>query len=637
MNKERINKLANGYDKDVLVELLRGENFEIEEVDRDDLVSGMDKYKSCNQLGQIVTSDDEKVLIAEVPVSESLSERSSRKKQFDIGKKLLAEQPTYSAVIFLFHSPEGNFRCSLIYPKFLGTRREYNSFRRYTFYVNKDHSNKTFRNQLTSADWSTLGGIKDSFSVTKVTNEFFKEYKQLFETLVEHIKSDSHFPKFAEEHGLSIEEMAKKLLGQIVFIYFLQRKKWLGAKKGASIANGDPNFLRSLFEKAKKEIENSAGEINFFNDFLEYLFYDALNNPPAKAASFYRERFDCQIPFLNGGLFEPIPDYKWSERFLEIPDEIFSNYEGTGVLDVFDSYNFTIDESSDDDQEVSDDPEMLGKVFENLIEENIRKGTGSYYTPREIVHFMVRESLKNYLTTNTKVDVNLIDKIVEHSNYEDILKQDIALEINKALKTITVVDPACGSGAFPIALLQEIARICQQMEEVCEKKPKSLYELKKEIIQNSIYGVDIDPGAVDIARLRFWLSLIVDQDIEVDDIEPLPNLDFKIMQGNSLLEDIYIGGQKIKINLESRKKVDRRTREGRLFEVGEIPGETLSLGFQDGEKVAEKLIRYHSEYFKENNPFKKVELKKEIDRLEDELIIAGHNDAALAGGLFNAS
>lgn len=475
--------------------------------------------------------------------------------------------------------------------------------------------------------------LESRFDVEVVTKEFFNNYKKLYTKLLDYLKNDKAFNAFSAKHGLELEIFGKKLLGQIVFIYFLQKKGWLGAKKGDNIFNGDKTFLRSLFEKCKQDGNN------FFNDYLEHLFYDCLNKIPERAGSFYREKFDCQIPFLNGGLFEPINDYQWRNEFINIPNEIFSNNEDSGILDVFDLYNFTIDENTPDDQEISVDPEMLGKVFENLLESNTRKGQGAFYTPREIVHYMCRESLVNYLATNHS---NLTEEnIRNYINYGDSLNKGIAelgrewkgesftpgqfSELNELLRNIKVVDPACGSGAFLVGMLQEIVRLRTFLQltpdsELFSKSSNSIkeltvYDLKKETIQNCIYGVDIDPGAIDIAKLRFWLSIVVEENIE--DIEPLPNLDYKIMQGNSLLEDLVIGDSVIPLKFEGKKKIDGRTKEKKdLFNESH----QAKLFIDESEALVEKLEKYHTEYFHVTDPEKKKILKKRIDGVEDELI-----------------
>ena len=179
-------------------------------------------------------------------------------------------------------------------------------------------------------------------------------------------------------------------MGQIVFLYFLQKKGWLGVAKGQDWGTGPHDFLRRLANGDYGKYDN------FFNDVLEPLFYDTLATDRGHEA--WCNRFQCRIPFLNGGLFEPLGDYDWRKIDIALPNKLFTNsavfeegITGTGVLDVFDRYNFTVNEAEPLEKEVAIDPEMLGKVFENLIEDNRRKGLGAYYTPRDIVHYMCQE------------------------------------------------------------------------------------------------------------------------------------------------------------------------------------------------------------------------------------------------------
>lgn len=559
--------------------------------------------------------------------------------------KILSENWTKKALVVFNSKNSENWRLSLMTISFDINEKNkivsnLSNPKRKSFFLGPNAKIATAKQFLFSK-----GKVKDfedlesRFDVEVVTKEFFNNYKKLYTKLLDYLENDKAFNAFSTRHGLELEIFGKKLLGQIVFIYFLQKKGWLGAKKGDNISNGDRTFLRSLFDKCKQNGKN------FFNDCLEDLFYSCLNKLPERAGSFYREKFDCQIPFLNGGLFEPINDYKWQNEFINIPDKIFSNNEGGGILDVFDLYNFTIDENTPDDQEISVDPEMLGKVFENLLESSTRKGQGAFYTPREIVHYMCRESLVNYLATNHS---NLSEKnIRNYINYGDSLNKGIEelgknwkgesftpgqfSELNELLRNIKVVDPACGSGAFLVGMLQEIVRLRTFLQLTPDSelfssssnsiKELTIYDLKKETIQNCLYGVDIDPGAIDIAKLRFWLSIVVEENIE--DIEPLPNLDYKIMQGNSLLEDLVIGDSVILLKFEGKNKIDGRTKEKKdLFNENH----QAKLFIDESEALVEKLEKYHTEYFNITDPDKKKILKKKIDGIEDELIQSKCNE-----------
>ncbi|MBI1747750.1 MAG: N-6 DNA methylase [Acidobacteria bacterium] len=257
-----------------------------------------------------------------------------------------------------------------------------------------------------------LADIEEAFSVEAVTREFFKRYAQLFgdihEALEKLVEMDNTIRDEFQAKGVHTVDFARKLMGQIVFLYFLQKKGWLGVAKGQDWGTGPHDFLRQLVGRAsslfssKANRQDACSTINFFNDILEPLFYDTLATDRGHEA--WCKRFQCRIPFLNGGLFEPSGGYDWRETDILLPNRLFTNTDfveegiiGAGVLDVFDRYNFTVNEAEPLEKEVAIDPEMLGKVFENLIEENRRKGLGAYYTPREIVHYMCQESLINYL------------------------------------------------------------------------------------------------------------------------------------------------------------------------------------------------------------------------------------------------
>ncbi len=402
----------------------------------------------------------------------------------------------------------------------------------------------------------TLAQIETAFSVEAVTTEFFEQYKALFLDLKDELdnlaKKDKTIAAEFAAKKISTANFAKKLMGQIVFLYFLQKKGWLGVPKGGDWGDGPHNFLRQLFDG------RFGGHKNFFNDILEPLFYDTLATDRSHEKDFCTI-FKCRIPFLNGGLFEPLRDYDWEKTDIIVPNEIFSNNKrtkddiGTGILDVFDRYNFTVNEAEPLEKEVAIDPEMLGKVFENLLGVQERKSKGSFYTPREIVHYMCQESLINYLDTALNTDNEIVPrKDIETfiylgeqiSHYEAVdakypIKMPVTIKkyarlIDEKLATITVCDPAIGSGAFPVGMMQEIVRARSSLTNYLDVHERTAYHFKRHAIQNCLYGVDIDSGAVEIAKLRLWLSLVVDEE-DVQQIKPLPNLDYKIVAGNSLI------------------------------------------------------------------------------------------------------
>jgi len=457
--------------------------------------------------------------------------------------------------------------------------------RRYSFLMGSEAKLGTIHDKLLNSNKlektkriNDFNDLIERFSVESVSKLFFKEYRELYENIKAIFSNIPVFNIVASKHVDSnfLELFSRKLLGQIVFIYFLQRKKWLGGNpSNIKWDDGKKDFLRWAFKYCEQN------NLNFFDNFLEKLFYKGFNE---KNDSFDINKTYIKVPFLNGGLFEKF--YESDETLiLHPPNSLFSDKEETGILDVFDRYNFTIDENTFFEQEVAVDPEMLGKVFENLLPENLRKGKGTYYTPREIVSYMTRESLINFLKTKLQTqdceDNIIYEKIRRLFDYKDfyISKKeseefgkefetqfyemlDIVEDVNKHLKDIKIVDPAVGSGAFPMGILLEIVSLREYIEkEFLNNNIITRYELKRETIQNSIYGVDIDPGAVEIAKLRFWLSLVVD----AVEPEPLPNLDYKIMQGDSLIESfagINFGEKKETDKIETEKeKIERLHRK----------------------------------------------------------------------------
>ncbi len=365
----------------------------------------------------------------------------------------------------------------------------------------------------------TINKIKDAFGVEAMSKAFFDEYRDVhYAGFVDYLMR-SNFKKSAfNGNDKDVRDFVKKLLGRIVFLYFLQKKGWLGAKD-TSYKNGDKNFMTNFFKKAGA---NDA----FYANWLSKLFFDALNNERPNDDFTMPDGESIKIPYLNGGLFE-----KDTEKydFLTFPSDLFTN-----LFEFFDQYNFTIFEDSPEEHTVAVDPEMLGHIFENLLEDN--KDKGAFYTPKEIVHYMTQESLIEYLHTKLPdADRTNLEHFVKNkvSTGSTSLSKEHKKAIDEKLDSVKICDPAIGSGAFPMGLLQEIFGL----------KERIAYDLglpwsgelaaktKENIIQKSIYGVDIERGAVDIARLRFWLSLIVDEEMP----KALPNLDYKIVVGNSLV------------------------------------------------------------------------------------------------------
>jgi len=522
---------------------------------------------------------------------------------------------------------------------------EFTPAKRWSFLVGKNENSHTAQSQLVGilADDEvapSLDELEQAFSIETVTNEFFTKYTDLFlrmkEALDVLLENDPQLKVDFDRNKINTADFAKKTMGQMAFLYFLQKKGWFGVARDKDWGTGVKNFLRKVFERREKYGEN------FFDDVLEPLFYNALAKDRSEKNDIYPELNDCRMPFLNGGLFEPMNGYSWDETHIRLPDELFSNDTktkegdiGDGILDVFDRYNFTVNESEPLEQEVAVDPEMLGKVFENLLEIKDRKSKGAFYTPREIVHYMCQESLINYLETETNnlIPKNDIESFIQQGsqiiqNDKSIIEQrndegklllcqsviDQAEELDGLLANIKVCDPAVGSGAFPLGMLNEIVTARTILGIHLRNNP-STYNLKLHAISNSIYGVDIDPGAVEIAKLRFWLSLVVEE----DNPTPLPNLEHKIMQGNSLVSQ-YEGIE--------------------LFD-DDFLNSAESINDEKNE-IQEKLDEIQKEYFSlhstgEFTTARKLEIEGEIKRLQRRLKFLGskNNTVTETGSLFD--
>lgn len=355
-----------------------------------------------------------------------------------------------------------------------------------------------------------------------VIKEFFKNYRELFlelkGSLEEILKKDKNVREEFEEKNISTIDFSKKLLEQIVFIYFLQEKGWLGVQRASEWGTGPRNFLHKLFN----------GEVvsydNFFNDVLEPLFYEALT---ILRDGDYYNRFNCKIPFLNTDLFKPINNYNWTKTNIILDNSIFKK-----ILSTFDRFTFTIEENGLPEKEATINPEILEKVFENLLETEDKKSKGTFYTPKEIVHYMCQQSLISYLKTNTSIPYKDIEKFIQIGDIPENIEKNHQ-ELDELFKKIKIVDPACGSGAFLIGMLDEIVK-ARSLLRIFSDEEQNNYNIKREIIENCLYGVDLDSFAVDITKLRLWLSLIADEKSKKN-IKPLPNLDHKIVCGNSLI------------------------------------------------------------------------------------------------------
>jgi type I restriction-modification system DNA methylase subunit len=417
--------------------------------------------------------------------------------------------------------------------------------------------------------------IANAFSIEKVTERFYADFSRLFAA------AERQITGIADPDAKRLFTL--KLFNRLLFVRFLERKGWLRLDKRR-------DYLRALWH----DYLNRADDETFYATRLKPLFFSALNNPQQRdlmgtnRGGFLREVVG-DVPYLNGGLFEKGTD----DEHARVPDDAFQPL----LEDLLYRYNFTITESTPLDIEVAVDPEMLGKVFEELV--TGRHETGSYYTPRPVVAFMGREALKGYLQRATRETPDALVHFVDARDASLLKDPEAVLD---ALKKVRVCDPACGSGAYLLGMLHELLELRTALFEQKRLDPETLYTRKLEIIQNNLYGVDIDPFAVEIARLRLWLSLVVDDPRNpLDDPDAdvsLPNLDFKIEVGDSLLAPDPQGGQQPDLI---------RTQQIAEYE------------------------RLKGDYIRARTDEEKRRLRREIERLRDEIRQWAHPDGKVEG------
>ena len=493
----------------------------------------------------------------------------------------------FDAALVVFDSGD-HWRLSFI----CDIKGEATSPKRYTYVFGSD--DLLYRTPIERFNFLKKKGIsfenlRTAFSVEALSDEFFDKYREQYADFIQYVtgkrfvkvgskweekilgEPDTALMQAFNHNEKKIRDYVKKMMGRITFLHFLQRKGWMC---------GDLNYMQNMFE-------NSQYKDDYLDSVLEPLFFGILNTKPAEREALFADYgWDKSlldewkdIPYLNGGLFERDEEDEPESRF---PADYFKR-----LFQFFSEYNFTIDENDPNDAEVGVDPEMLGKIFENLLEDN--KDKGAFYTPKEIVRYMCKESLIAYLETNTSIAKEKIRQFVlsPEEGVVDI-PENKKPKLLAALEEVKICDPAIGSGAFPMGLLNELLH-CR---EALSGERYDRAEIKKSITQNNIYGVDIEKGAVDIARLRFWLSIVVDEETP----SPLPNLDYKIMQGNSLIES-FMGVDLSKLTYEKGHKKDK----------GEI-----TLFDDEKNRLQKRVFQLLKAYYSCSDHDRKVKLQQEI-------------------------
>ncbi len=581
LNYLRVRLFGDNFDEDI----------KLIQIDRKTVFFEKD---SCFELWKIIL--DKEVSIFEI------KQRSKNDPRITLTRdafKIMESKWVENALIVFYSDHSPSWRLSLLTLKKSWWETQTSNPKRYSFLLWEWEKTKTPEKYLdkTVSDFEDL---VSRFDVEVVRKEFFNDYLTLYIRLYKAITDDSDFIKLLNSQKIEIVSFTKNLLWKIVFLYFIQKKWWLWVDRDWKYwEDWDKNFMRNMwndFTSWEKTILEKHGY--FYNDYLEWLFFAWLNKDNTDNDDF-NEYFNQKVPFLNGWLFKE--DYKWwRDNVSKISNDIFSNKNKDGILDTFDLYNFTIDEDDLYDSDIAVDPEMLGRIFEKMIsispenideivniyeskkkieiDKELNKKFGAFYTPREIVHYMTKESIISYLLNNLKgkkeenerkirflFDLKEKFLVTKEDITEEVFETlaNIIEEVDEKLQKVKILDPAIWSGAFPMGILHEISTIRYYIYETFgmnsaefknDQGKISMYKIKRDIIGNNIYWVDISAGAIDIARLRFWLSLVVDEETP----EPLPNFEFKFVCANTLIPLAW-EKQQASLNFEWIKELNVET------------------------------------------------------------------------------
>lgn len=544
-SKELQNKLSARFDfeqwKGILTEMFP----KVEFFTRVNQVSH-DLIKDGGQAGLIRLDDDRSLAIYTFEVNDNVLINRNRKGLREITARTIDQSVIHGVLAFYYSKNVSDYRLTFIAKQtsFNGNGeliKTETAPKRYTFLLGENEPCRTAAERLfeliskKKTSSIKLADVIDAFSVERLNKEFFAGYKAQYSKFLKQL-SDTKQNR----------DYVKKLLGRLVFLQFLQKKGWMGVPVSrVDWEDGDKNYLSHL-------IERYEGNDRLLSDVLEVLFFNTLNDKREGDIADSRLGENIKIPYLNGGLFEKDNIDKLD---IDFPYSYFKE-----LMDFFAMYNFTIDENDPDDSEVGIDPEMLGHIFENLLEDN--KDKGAFYTPKEIVQYMCRQSVIQYLKTHESDEqyAEPIEQLINNGIVLPVLQtKSVASRFMQLLKNVKVCDPAIGSGAFPMGILYVLYHAIHHLQSHAEPHGNfDSTQTKRDIIQNNIFGVDIEQGAVDIARLRFWLALVVD----AEEPQPLPNLDYKIVCGNSILHRFSLDTSIEKVFVEynmNRPEVDRMT------------------------------------------------------------------------------
>ncbi|NBB78621.1 MAG: N-6 DNA methylase [Verrucomicrobia bacterium] len=606
-----------------------------------------ERFGGIRQFGEL-KFDKRSVLFAYTEVADALTERSARKDQFEAARAILKNQPATDAGIFIFRGTSGAFRLSLISKIYKGSKAEFSHFRRYTYFVDPHASgHHTFIKQVGGCAFDSLEAIQEAFSVEAINKDFYKELSNWYFWAMKHVHFPTDDVGLNKKDLLADKQKVRehdaknliRLLTRLLFVWFIKQRNLVPHElfdpeaiardylEGFDPESRDTRYYKAILQNFFfAALNQTKGERGFrrqgsdHRDNTSMMRYKALLKDPDQLVA----AVEAVTPFLNGGLFEcldflhptevgprggkkKIYEDGFSDREdnpLVVPDFLFfggastqdlsDDYGDTkrkkepvqGLIHILNRYNFTIVENTPIEQEVALDPELLGKVFENLLasynpetQTTARKQTGSFYTPRSIVDYMVDESLKAYLLKPLTNEAGMVEGDAragldllfsyEEEDKESIFEPEQVDVLIRAIDQCKILDPACGSGAFPMGILQKLVHIlskldpdnakweqrqideAQNIEDTQERRDRIReimndfedndddYGRKLYLIENCLYGVDIQSIATQVSKLRFFISLVVDQKIDraKDNfgVRPLPNLETKFVTADTLI------------------------------------------------------------------------------------------------------
>lgn len=503
-----------------------------------------DGFEIIEKVGHFEFPDNSRVLVVAAKSKGEVGERISKKNQYEVARSVLRQTINigFDAGVFFFFDAFGGIRVSLVYAESDGDSRHWSNFKRFTYFLAPHLTNKTFYSQVASSDFLSVQQLKDAFSIAAVTDIFYTDFYNHFQLLVESVNA-----KGINSRADSKRDFVLLFAIRTIFIGFVQKKHWVGA---------DENFLVNYL-KAYKESKSPEG--TFYDEWLKPLFFESLNSPsgtvillPESAPESVREAL-LNTPYLNGGLFREKKGY--DDQGFYLADSAISDF-----FDFLFSHSFTIEENSRIDEDLQLNPEFLGIIFERIV----NKENGAVYTPRTEVDFMCRMSLWEWLTQSASKEIaakDLFELVFPEQHSDDDQKngsfsKNEAFEILSLIESMTICDPAVGSGAFLVGMLQVIDEIEQSLRNRFELPLENVFLRKKQVIRNSLYGVDIKEWAVWICQLRLWLSLFIEADDSLKDSQSpiLPSLDFKVRAGDSLVQQVGSISFPIAVNAAHQEK-----------------------------------------------------------------------------------